>query len=282
MKSLTVDVGIIRPFEANYEFLPRLNREPWPSFFEVPETEPESSTVLGLKHQYAVTANLYSFATVPIVIEAILLTASKIVGGAICSTSTGIVYKEGDVAKSDTDNVISSTVHPDQTEKFGFDLSVQKHVLGDRNTVGIELALQIGWRREDSNEVNTTVLEVPKLVAAMAEPRVMLTVSPAYKGDLRIYKLDFMLENPSMHFLTFNISMDTSEHFAFSGPKSAVVSLVPMSRNTVTYRVMPNTEDAWIGVNLNVVDAYFGQTLKILPGGEGVKADKKGNVSIKV
>lgn len=282
VKSLTVDVGIIRPFEANYEFLPRLNREPWPSFFEVPETEPESSTVLGLKHQYAVTANLYSFATVPIVIEAILLTASKIVGGAICSTSTGIVYKEGDVAKSDTDNVISSTVHPDQTEKFGFDLSVQKHVLGDRNTVGIELALQIGWRREDSNEVNTTVLEVPKLVAAMAEPRVMLTVSPAYKGDLRIYKLDFMLENPSMHFLTFNISMDTSEHFAFSGPKSAVVSLVPMSRNTVTYRVMPNTEDAWIGVNLNVVDAYFGQTLKILPGGEGVKADKKGNVSIKV
>lgn len=282
VKSQTVDIVIIRPFEANYEFLPRLNREPWPSFFEVPQADPESSTALGLKHQYAVAANLYSFATVPIVIEAILLTASKIVGGAVCSTSTGIIHREGDTTKTAADDIISTTILPDQTEKFGFDLSVQKLVLGDRHTVGIDLALQIGWRREDSKEVNTTVLEVPKLVAAMAEPRVMLTVSPMPKGGLRIYKLDFMLENPSMHFLTFNISMDTSEHFAFSGPKSSVLSLVPMSRNTVTYRIMPNIENAWIGVSLNVVDAYFGQTLKILPGGEGVKTDKKGNVSIKV
>lgn len=282
VKSLTVDVGVIRPFEANYEFLPRLNREPWPSFFEVPQTDLDSSTALGLKHQYRVTANIYSFAGEPLIIEAILLTASKIVGGAVCSTSTGIVHREKDIAKDTTDNVISSIVHPDQTEKFDFDLSIQKLVLGDRNTVGVDLALEIGWRREDSSEVNTTVLEVPKLIAAMAEPRVMLTVSPTPKGDLRIYRLDFMLENPSMHFLTFNLSMDTSENFAFSGSKSSVLSLVPMSRSTVTYRIMPNLEDAWIGVNLNVVDAYFGQTLKILPGGEGVKVDKKGNVLIKV
>lgn len=283
VKSLTVDIGVIRPFEANYDFLPRLNREPWPSFFEAPQADLDpSTTALGLKHQYTVTANLYSFAAEPLVIEAILLTASKIMGGAVCSTSTGIVHREGDAAKMFTGDVISSKVHPDQTEKFDFDLSIQKLVLGDRNTVGIDLALQIGWRREDSKEVNTTVLEVPKLIAPMAEPRVMLTFSPIPKEDLHIYRLDFMLENPSMHFLTFNISMDTSENFAFSGPKSSVLSLVPMSRNTVSYRIMPNTEDAWIGVNLNVVDAYFGQTLKILPGGEGVKVDKKGNVFIKV
>ncbi|KEF52692.1 uncharacterized protein A1O9_11109 [Exophiala aquamarina CBS 119918] len=283
VKSLTVDIGVIRPFEANYEFLPRLSREPWPSFFEAPPTDIDpSTTALGLKHQYTVTANLYSFAAEPLVIEAILLTASKIVGGAVCFTSTGIVHPEGNATETSTDNIISSKIDPDQTEKFDFDLSIQKLVLGDRNIVGIDLALQIGWRREDSNEVNTTVLEVPKLTAPMAEPRVMLTVSPLPQEDLHIYRLDFMLENPSMHFLTFNISMDTSEKFAFSGPKSSVLSLVPMSRNTVSYRIMPSTEDAWIGVNLNVVDAYFGQTLKILPGGDGVKVDKKGNVFIKV
>ena len=283
VKSLTVDIGVSRPFEANYEFLPRLNKELWPSFFEAPSTDLDpSTTALGLKHQYTVIANLHSFAAEPLVIEAILLTASKIVGGAVCSTSTGIVHREGDAAEMSTENIISSEVHPDQSEKFAFDLSIQKLVLGDRNTVGIDLALQIGWRRDDSKEVNTTLLEVPKLIAPMAEPRVMLTISPITKEDLRIYRLDFMLENPSMHFLTFNISMDTSENFAFSGPKSSVLSLVPISRNTISYRIMPNTEDAWIPVNLIVVDAYFGQTLKVLPGGDGVKVDKKGNVFIKV
>jgi trafficking protein particle complex subunit 11 len=125
---------------------------------------------------------------------------------------------------------------------------------------------------------------VPRLVAAMAEPRVMLTISEASFGvpEMSAHKLSFMIENPSMHFLTFNVSMEASEDFAFSGPKTCAVSLVPISRQTLTYRILPNKKDDWIGVHLTVVDAYFGQTLRVLSGGEGVKVDKKGNVLVKV
>ncbi|KIX95367.1 uncharacterized protein Z520_08884 [Fonsecaea multimorphosa CBS 102226] len=285
-KTLTVDVGVIRPFEANYDFIPQLDKEPWPNFFEAPPQHSDSLTPLGLRHLYSVGASLYSFAAEPLVIEAILLTATKIVGGAVCSASTGIVRKtaETGAATKDSDATISTVIKPDHTETFDFDLTLQKLVLGDRHTVAVELALEIGWRRQDSEEVSTTLLEVPRLVAPMAEPRVMLTVSSTSLGPLNIeaYKLSFTIENPSMHYLTFNVSMEASEDFAFSGSKACAISLVPISRQTLNYRILPNKKDEWIAVHMNVVDAYFGQTLRVLAGGSGVKVDKKGNVLVKV
>ncbi|KIW12910.1 hypothetical protein PV08_08097 [Exophiala spinifera] len=282
-KSLAIDVVVIRPFEANYDFVPRLDLEPWPSFFQAPPIERDSSTPLGLRHRYWVTANLYSFADEPLTIEAIILTATKVEGSATCSSTTGMVRRPGMESAQDK-ATISSSVLPDQTTIFDFELSLQKVVLGDRHTVGVDLALEIGWRRQDSNGVNTTVLEVPKLVAAMAEPRVLLTASQATlsASGPSVHKLVFTLENPSMHFLTFNVSLDAAEDFAFSGPKACSLSLVPISRQSLTYRILPNKRDKWVEVHLNVIDAYFGQTLRILPGGDGVKVDKKGKVFVKV
>ncbi|KAK5327499.1 hypothetical protein LTR93_002883 [Exophiala xenobiotica] len=283
-KSLTIDVVVIRPFEANYDFVPRLDNDPWPNFFLAPPPETESSMPLGLRHKYSVVANLYSFATEPLTIEAILLTATKIQGGAICSATTGVVRKSTTSDATPDKDTISSVVLPDQTAIFDFELALQKMILGDRHTVGIDLALEIGWRRQDSDEVNTTVLEVPKLIAAMAEPRVMLTTSHSALGssEFSAYRLSFTIENPSMHFLTFNVSLDASEDFAFSGPKACSLSLVPISRQTLTYRILPNKKDEWIAIHLNVVDAYFGQALKVLPGADNVKVDKKGTVFVKV
>jgi hypothetical protein len=281
---LTLEVGVIRPFEANYDFIPRLDTDPWPSFFDAPPPDTESASAQGLRHQYSVAASICSFAREPVVIEAILLTATKIVGGAVCSTSTGIVRKQTEGSASKDDSAISVVMLPDHTEIFDFGLTAQKLTLGDRHTVGIDLALEIGWHREGSDKVNTTLLEVPRLVAPMAEPRVLLTTTdaPSPAPDLPARQLNFTLENPSMHFLTFNVSMEASENFAFSGPKASALSLVPISRHTLTYRILPNKTDQWISVNLKVVDAYFGQTLSVLPGGEGVKVDKKGNVLVKV
>ncbi len=285
-KTVTIDVGVIRPFEANYDFTPRLDVTSWPSFFEAPPAASDSAQPSGLKHLYSVAANLYSFATEALIIEAILLKATKIVGGAVCSSSTGIVrpQPESSAAEADDTEIISAVIGTDQTEIFDFDLVLQKLVLGDRHRVTVDLELEIGWRRQDSSEVNTTVLEAARLVAPMAEPRVMLTISPISTGmpDVAMHKLSFTIENPSMHFLNFNVGLEASEDFAFSGSKSCAISLLPVSRQTLVYHILPKKKDEWVGVQLNVVDAYFGQTLKVLPGGKGVKADKKGSVFIKV
>ena len=83
-----------------------------------------------------------------------------------------------------------------------------------------------------------------------------------------------------MHFLTFNLTLESSEDYAFSGWKAASVSLVPVSRHTVMYRLLLSKTAIWTNVNLAVVDAYFGKQLRVLPAGDGVKSDKKGNISV--
>jgi solute carrier family 25 protein 38 len=87
--------------------------------------------------------------------------------------------------------------------------------------------------------------------------------------------LDYTLENPTMHFLTFEFNMEASEEFGFSGPKLRTLHLLPMSRQTVQYNVLPLVKGAWITPNLKVMDRYFNKTLRV-QATEGLRQDKKG------
>ena len=299
-KVLTLDIAVIRPFEANYDFTPKFDAVPWPSFFSPPVPAVDSSqapTPQGLLQKFLVTANLVSFATDTIEIEGILLTWTKITGGALCSSTTGVLKQP--TPEAGTDEKISTSISPEQTRAFNFSLAVQKLVLGDRHSVSLDLALEIGWRRPNSDQVHTTILEVPRFIIPAAEPRVLLTAekkkSIGKEGmELEVYALNYLIENASMHFLTFNVSMESSEDFAFSGPKASAISLVPVSKQEVKYRIFSRKlkergrsgQGEWVRVQLNVVDAYFNQTLRVQPavteegGEERVKIDKKGGIVI--
>ena len=133
----------------------------------------------------------------------------------------------------------------------------------------------------DDKESTMSMLEIPRYLAPMAEPRVLLTAQPNADAPISgLRPLVFTIENPSMHFLTFSISMESGEDFAFSGPKATNISLVPLSRHSVEYRVISPKTSEWIRVSLGVVDAYFGKTLRINPANELVRSDKKHNVSV--
>ncbi len=53
--------------------------------------------------------------------------------------------------------------------------------------------------------------------------------------------------------------------------------LLPVSRQTVRYNILPLVRGAWIAPQLKVVDRYFNKTLKVLAT-EGLKMDKRGIV----
>jgi hypothetical protein len=108
----------------------------------------------------------------------------------------------------------------------------------------------------------------------MGEPRVLATATPSNTLAGFIH-LDYTIENPSMHFLTFNLTMEASDQFAFSGPKTTAVQLVPFSRHTIRYNLMATARGTWIQPQLVVVDSYFNKTLRVLPT-EGMRTDKKG------
>jgi hypothetical protein len=283
IKVSTFDLPFIRPFEANYSFSARYDGETWPNFFKAPG--PNEAPANGLKQHYYVTTSLYSFAYGELQIDYANLVIHRTVGGAVCTTSPGRRKSLLQNTDAKQPGAASRVIAPDETQDFGFDLMAQKIKLGDRHAVGIDLTLEIAWRRPGSSDSAISTLEIPRFVAPMSEPRVLL-VDPinlsqgSSSTDLAVYQVKFILENPSMHFLTFNITMESNEDFAFSGPKATSVSLVPVSRHTVEYRLLLNKTNTWVAVNLGVVDAYFGKQLRVIPAGSGVKSDKKGTVSV--
>ncbi|KAL3469325.1 Gryzun, putative trafficking through golgi-domain-containing protein [Aspergillus californicus] len=268
-------VSIIRPFEANYEFLPRLHTLPWPDFFTVDDDligSQQASKPGGLQQKWCLDTKVVSFAREPLIIKQISLVLLNLSGGA-----TSQIGQEEVVSPS------ALEISPEELRQSNFVLEIQKNVLGDRRPTSLSLALEIQWRRSESDEANlstasgsftTTTLAIPRFVIPTGEPRVLASATSSDKL-LGLIHMEYTLENPSLHFLTFNLTMETSEHFVFSGPKTRVAQLAPVSRHTIRYNLLAPKRGLWIRPQLLVVDAYFNKSLRVLPT-EEMRSDKKG------
>lgn len=262
-------VPVIKPFEANAVFQPRLHTEQWPDFFSAQHALVDESK--GLKQQYSVKVEVGCFTHDPVIVRKTRISARRVTGGAICRDC------EGRPAIGQKN--IEQELKPNSTTDFVFDIELQKALLGDRVPVTIDFAIEIDWSRLGSDDINKTTLSIPNLIVPMSEPRVLLqtTASP---GENKVFLLTYVIENPSMHFLTFNVSMEGGDGFAFSGPKSKSISLVPISRYQMHYHVLMQRSKEWVRVHLDVLDAFFGQTVKVQPASEGVRVDKQGQIQI--
>ncbi|KAL3459939.1 Gryzun, putative trafficking through golgi-domain-containing protein [Aspergillus heterothallicus] len=265
-----LNLSIIRPFEANYEFLSRLHPSPWPDFFTVDDESigpPQSSKPNGVMQQWCLDTRVVSFAREPLVIQQMSLVLLNLSGGATSQIGPEVLVSPEE-----------PKIHPEALRQSRFNMNIQKNVLGDRRPTSLNLALEIRWRRCESEgnepDFTTTTLAIPRFVLPAGEPRVLATAIPSDKLAGLIH-MEYTLENPSLHFLTFNLAMEGSEHFAFSGPKTMVVQLAPVSRHSVRYNLMAYKRGLWIQPQLLVVDAYFNKTLRVLPT-EEMRSDKKG------
>lgn len=273
--TMRLKVSIIRPFEANYDFLPRLHPQPWPDFFAVDDgvTETQDSPRPGgLQQRWCLDTKVVSFAREPLVIEKMSITTMSISGGATSQIGTELILSP-EVAE----------IRPEELRQSNFTLDVQKVILGDRRPTSLNLALEIQWRRSDSDMDSSstssssptiTTLAIPRFVIPAGEPRVLASATPSHRLSGLVH-MEYTLENPSLHFLTFNLNMEASEHFAFSGPKTMVVQLAPVSRHTVRYNLLASKKGLWIQPQLLVVDTYFNKSLRVLPT-EEMRSDKKG------
>jgi trafficking protein particle complex subunit 11 len=270
---LAKDLVFIRPFEATYEFLPRIHPDPWPSYFHAGGEEDASGdpdrglSGNGLKQQWLLRAKIASFGVEDLTIHGVHLRLSDAKFGTRCRIST---------TDDDTDRGREIVVRPQDTVPRSFGLEVQKISLEDRRASALFLHLEILWRRAGAAAARpmTTILHAPELTIPFGEPRVLASAGPPPER-LRPLQLVYMLENPSMHLLTFSLVMEPSEEFAFSGPKSVKVQLVPLSRHSVRFNLLPIKREGWIAPVLRVVDVGFGKTLKTLAA-EGCRADEKG------
>lgn len=270
-KTVEIELAFVRPFEANYSLVPRIHHTPWPSYFNVDgndyrsdSTSKEDVGASGLCQNWSLTAKIASFGTEAITIENVSLRMLSEPDDATCRISPTVGSVLGE-----------AVIMPADLQRRKFDLEVQKYSLEDGQPTALNLQIEIQWRRESPLSLSTTsCVAVPELVIPFGEPRVLAVARNEQQKNGLIH-LDYTIENPSMYVLSFDLGMETSEEFAFSGAKTTSLQLVPLTRHTVRYSLLPLVTGGWINPQFRAVDLHFNKTLKI-HATEGLRSDAKG------
>ena len=267
IKSFSTKIAIVMPFEANHSFLPMIHSEPWPSYFDVDDLEDdtgEQEVAKGLTQRWSLTSRIVSLANVPLIIESVEPQVVEIHEGAICSISSASV-----------DTVAASMISPNNLQTHDFVILAQKLDLDDRRSAFLDLRLEVKWHRDGfQGPLTVTHLSIPELVIPFGEPRVLASAQNGKVPPGAIY-LYYVIENPSIYALPFQLNMEISEEFAFSGPKNVRVQLVPLSRKTIRYIILPRMKGLWVSPQFRVFDTHFQKSLKV-NATEGIRSDKEG------
>ena len=271
LKTFVTSIVFIRPFEANCDFLPRVSAGPWPTYFHVTHDNEmilrganEDPKAAGLSQRWLLVARITSFAAEPMLVEDAELRVLDVQDQAICKIKPSIGCNEKAVL-----------ISPDHSQENQFELEIQKIDLEDRRSAVLSLQLEVRWRQEGSDKAGTTtIVAVPEVVISFGEPRVLASAHTG-QGDDGLIHLDYVIENPSMHILTFKLNMEPSDDFAFSGARDSLLQLAPLSRNDVRYNLLPLVRGTWINPQFKVMDIHFRKMLKV-NATEGMRSDKKG------
>ena len=269
LQKSTFTINIVSPFEANYEFVPRLHPDPWPSVFD-PDTIRDVSAgesaqqPLGIAQRWCLVCRYASFATEHLQIVSLDAQVLSAAEGTRCATIKRPSLPEEGLS-----------VAPRAMHEAQFNITTQKLSLDGRSPATVDLSFILQWKRPGSSSVNTTALLTPRYPVLNTEPRVLASLSPPTSDEEELVNLNITIENPSSHFLTFGITMEPSDEFAFSGAKRTTVHVLPVSRRVTSYRVLPLVRGEFIRPGLVVRDKYFQKVLRVLPT-EGMKLDKDG------
>ncbi|TPX10241.1 uncharacterized protein E0L32_001438 [Thyridium curvatum] len=261
-------LNFVNPFEANYDLMPKLHPESWPSIFDsegihdLSDDGEAYAKARGLAQMWSLITRYASFAAEDLMVMDIDISIAP-TKGVRTQTKKRAVLPDGGLQ-----------VKPKTIEEAHFDIEAQKLSLDDRDPASLDVTLLIRWKRLTSETVNTTSLPVPRLSIFGIEPRVLASVSYPEGGD-SLVKLDICIENASNHFLTFGLAMEPSDEFAFSGAKQTTLNVLPVSRRDITYRLLPLVHGTWVKPGLVVRDKYFQKVLRVIPT-EGMKLDKDG------
>ena len=282
----------IGPFEASCDFMPRVNEQPWPNYFAMLSADDLNENTPNHRTQkWSLAIKLAPYGDQSLLIERAVLRLIDAQYNVTCKLHQAEGFNSSDFI-----------LQPNELTDQVYGLDVQDTSLEERHTAVISFELDVYWRRSNktaaisgrspnhgvplspspsrdvslsrSPATKTTHL-IPSLSMPFGEPRVLASSWPSPFHIRTVVHLTYMLENPSMHILTFRLTMEASDDFAFSGPKSTTTTLVPLSRVTFKYNLLPASKGRWIRPLLKVVDVGFGKSLSVMPA-EGCQADRKG------
>ena len=266
-KAVSIDMLIVSPFEAKFDFAPQIHEKQWSSYFNVDEetkTPDTMVTAVGLCQRWTVTAAIASFASIDLILETMDLQLVDAPENVMCK-----IWPNNDNRSA------AATLPPQEIQERRWVMDLQKASFEDCRTTYFDLQLRLLWRRDTAGAPTAIAyLHLPELVIPYGEPRVLASaiLERAKPGKVHV---NYMIENPSMHVLSFSVTMEASEDFAFSGPKATSLQLVPYSRDAIRYTLLPVVHGQWINPQVTIIDEHWHKILKV-HGTGNVKGSKRG------
>lgn len=273
LRRQTVELNFVAPFEPKFSFGPLLYTQAWPGYFEA-KNGLVNAKPGGIPQLWRLGCQLHSSAVERLTLEQVEVVVDNVQGDSVARMRS-------------SDGQGQMALEPRTTSSRSFELYTHKHSLLDAWPTVIAATLGVTWSREGGRSKSfISQVQIPRLTLPVSEPRVLCTVTNDASSDGDSI-LSYHIENPSTHFLTFALTMEAGEGWGFSGPKHRALSLTPVSRHPVEYRITLYEEDneeiaegMWIWPTLLVVDSYYQKTLRVHPAGDNVKVDEKGNIGV--
>lgn len=287
-RTLDLKMTFVEPFKIGLELLPRHGTDTWPDFFAVSPFEEAGRSASGIAQAWLMRCSLTNTAMQALEIETAEMSNDDALTPVECT------FGQADLG-------VSAVVASRKGTLLQFPFLARAKVLEDRKAASLAANITIRWRRHMSTEgITTTKVPVPKYMIPPVEPRVLCVVSASRTvHGVPSVELTYSLENPSMHFLTFNVGMQASTEFAFQGSKRKSVSLTPMSRCALVYTLYVHgarsglvsrdrlidgktisQQGRWVTASLSVVDAYYQKTLRVLAASDDVRHTDQGGLEI--
>lgn len=275
-KSIVVELNYVALFESKFNFGPLVHPDPWPSYFDPILLSSQEQRPSGIPHRWRLGSQITSVAS-----DEITIKGTEIVVDQVTNEAEFKVLE----ANEQKDQIVT----PETKLDTSFQVVTQKLSLDDRRPTILELSLAVSWSRGPNSALCTTKVPVPRLNIPSSEPRVLCAVDVSGDGTADA-TLHYHLENPSTHFLTFAVTMEANDDFAFSGPKFKTLSLAPFSRHQLSFSLLVhgNREETrladgqgrWIWPVLQVVDSYYQKTLRVQAAGPGVRVDAQRGMGV--
>lgn len=277
-EAMSLSIPVTKPFRVNFDVVPRVHPDPWKSSF-IPEdvsNSEDSQTIVAhsplIHKRWALTASLLFLGEDEVeILGTTLQVQSSNEEEAYCTL----------IEEPSDDKTSSSLVHNDGI-KLSYIFDTRRNGTKDIRTVSAEAYLKIKWKRsishfkqhQDENAVNEYHIPVVRLNLPLYEPRVILDYEWIDSSYLR---LSYYIENATSHILTYSIGMGSSSIFAFEGPKSLSMRVMPFTRRLLEYELLPlkptGEEDLYIP-QLKIHDTFYKRTLVVIPANGSLVTDR--------
>ncbi|KAK9466617.1 Gryzun, putative trafficking through golgi-domain-containing protein [Lipomyces arxii] len=307
VKTQSLDLPVILPFQVSYDFAPRIYPKRWPSPFFIYDLE---------SHSPPITRRWCLSAT----IDAVDLKNLKIHDYEFDITNaTGIecnILHEGPKMFVQDGNDLSDVYEHD------FVMDVTNSDVTEKRIATADAQLVLSWSRTNGNgstETQQNLFKLPnlKLTIPLLEPRVLMDVGSTSPENVHLV---YFIENATSHILTFSVTLDlnndmslsypvrhqlrqqsysketildaTAEgaaknpaqqekgpfqhtNFGYEGAKQIGVRVLPYSTRKLEYSLLPlAVTSGWQRVpSLRVYDTHFKKSLSVFPATDKLRID---------